>query len=470
MTGLRESLTPARGGNPSRRVVVGFAVATLVLAGCATPKGHDRAGVSRGVETRFGTGFGITPCAAEVLVPRGLDEGRPLTEDQAVLLALWNNAAFHEALVELDLTRADLVQAGLLPNPEFVYFWPAHDKPFKYLIDFPIEALWLRPLRVKAAAAENERATARLTQAALDLIRDTRQAHSDLQLARDRVRVAERAVAVRERIAELAEIRQKAGEASALEVSTARIEALRATQDLTPVRYEVTVAQERLRNLTGLSGFSFALVPEVTPVEPLTDAPVEELVAEAVESRPDALAADHALRAAAERLRLARIGWVRLLGLLDATSGRVTGHEFGPALRMTVPIFNRNQGGIARAEAEREQFDRRRQTVHNQIVMDVRTAFARYKQSRTELEFLQLKTRPEVELALRRAEAAYKEGNATYLIVLETNRQLIDTYAREAQLHADLRRAWAELERATGRRLSPGDEGRAPEAPPGKQP
>src|SRR4029077_13738330 len=150
-------------------------------------------------------------------------------------------------------------------------------------------------------------------------------------------------------------------------------------------------------------------------------------------------------QASAERLRIARLGWVRFLGLLDATSGRNTGHEFGPALRMTVPIFNRNQGGIARAEAERDQFDRRRQTVHNQIVMDVRTAYARYKQSRVELDFLQGKTRPEAELALRRAETAYKEGNVTYLIVLETNRQLIDTYAREAQLHADLRRSWSEL-------------------------
>ena len=37
------------------------------------------------------------------------------------------------------------------------------------------------------------------------------------------------------------------------------------------------------------------------------------------------------------------------------------------------------------------------------------------------------KTRPEVETAIRRAEAAYKEGNATYLIVLEANRQLVTT-------------------------------------------
>ena len=97
--------------------------------------------------------------------------------------------------------------------------------------------------------------------------------------------------------------------------------------------------------------------------------------------------------------------------------------------------------------------DRRRLTVHNQIVQDVRTAYARYRQARVELDLVRGKTRPEVEAAIRQAEGAFKEGHATYLIVLESNRQLITTLAREAQLMADLRRAWAELERAVGRRL-----------------
>jgi len=43
------------------------------------------------------------------------------------------------------------------------------------------------------------------------------------------------------------------------------------------------------------------------------------------------------------------------------------------------------------------------------------------------------------------------------VLVLETSRQLIDTRAREAQLRADLTRAWAELERAVGRRMQTTD-------------
>src|SRR5262249_9395075 len=170
-----------------------------------------------------------------------------------VVLALWNNALFNEALAELELTRADLIQAGLLPNPEFFYGWPVPDKVYKYLFDFPIESLYLRPFRLKVAAADNEPARAKRTQSALDLIRDTRLAYADLQLAHDRVRVAERAVQLRQGIVRLAETRLKAGEASEFEVATAKIDAFVVGQDLTRVRYDATVAEERLRNLTGLS-------------------------------------------------------------------------------------------------------------------------------------------------------------------------------------------------------------------------
>ena len=430
----------------------GWVAAALLatMTGCHTPPPCDQACVSQAVESRFGQ---PTAKGEQLVVPQSLANGELLGEEQAVLLALCNNALFREALVELDLTRADLVQAGLLPNPEFVYYWAEPNKPFKYLIDFPIEALWLRPIRIKAMAAENERACAKLTQTALDLIRDTRQAYADLQLAHDRVKVGERAVKLRERILELAETRKKEGDASALEVSTAKIDSLQAGQDLTRLRFEVTVMEERVRNFLGLSGYTFPLVPDNALAESRADFAVEELVGEAIQTRPDALAVERAALAADERVRVAKLGWVRFLGLLDATSGRVTGHEFGPALRMTVPLFNRNQGGIARAEAERDQLDRRRQTVRNQIVLDVRQSHARFQQARTELDFLRSKTRPEVERAIQRLEIAYKEGNVTYLIVLEMNRQLIDTYSREAQLYADLRRAWAELERSVGKKL-----------------
>jgi cobalt-zinc-cadmium efflux system outer membrane protein len=179
----------------------------------------------------------------------------------------------------------------------------------------------------------------------------------------------------------------------------------------------------------------------------------EQLVAQAITTRPDVYAAGQAVAAAQERLRLARIGWVRLLGLADATSGTGTGHELSPAFRVTLPIFNWNQGLIARAEGELERAIRQQQTLQNQIILDVRQAHVRYEQTWAELAWLRSRVRPEVDAALERSQLAYQEGNTTYLIVLEATRQLLDSFVREAQLATDLERAAAELERSTGRRL-----------------
>ena len=441
--------------NRHRRIAA-ILCGSLLLGGChsASPDGGESQLASQ-VKTRFG--YDTSPPGAtgvnEVIFPEGLTEERPLSADHAVLLALWNNPGFHDALAELQLTRADLITADLLPNPEVVYFFNVPDKPFKYALELPLEAIWLRPYRVKIAEAENARARERLTQLAFDLIRDTRQAYIDVALAKNRVAVAEIALKVRGRIAELAEARLKAGDASVQEVTTARIDALQAGQDATRIRFELPLAEERLKNLMGVPKIAGS-IPVANPATIKHPAiSVEALVDDATHHRPDGLAAQHARVAAEERLRFSKLSWVRVLGIADATSGRKTGHEFGPALRMTLPIFNQNQGGIARAEAEVEQLTRRELVIRIQIITDVRTAAVRYEQARSEYETLIKKVKSEVEAGIQRSQKAYEDGNAGYLIVLETTRQLIDTNNREAQLKADLQRAWADLERSVGRRL-----------------
>lgn len=438
---------------PKRIASSGILAALLTLAGChLVPRAPDHSTVAFNLSQRVGHTVPTHDGSADVTFPPGacLDDG--VTEDEAVAIALWNNAAFQELLVDLGVARGDLIQAGLLPNPEAVYFWQMSEKPYKYLFDFPIEALWLRPIRVRSALREAERVTERLTQSGLDLMRDVRQAYADVVLAKERVRIAGESVKLRGRIAEFAEKRLKAGDISPQESATARIDRLQAEQDATRVGFDVPVLEERLRNLMGIGWIRCPLLLDPSPPPACQCLDADALTQEATNNRPDALAAAEAVNAAEARVRFAKVGWVRFLGIADATSGKES-HVLGPALRFTVPLFNRNQGGIARAEAELERATRNRKTVEYQIILDVQRAYLQYRQGCAELEVLLKKVRPEVEAAIRRAQAAYQEGNVPIFIVLETTRQLLDNYLREAQLHGDLRRFWAELERSVGRRL-----------------
>jgi cobalt-zinc-cadmium efflux system outer membrane protein len=291
-----------------------------------------------------------------------------------------------------------------------------------------------------------------------------RQAYADVVLAQARLGVAREAVRIRGEIARFAEARLKAGDVSAQEAATTRIDALVAQEDAVRIAYDVAQAEERLRNLLALGDQRVPLALRPAPPPLRSDLDAEALTAYAVATRPDALAAEEAAAAAAERVRLARLGWFRFLLIEDATSGRAKGHELGPAFRVTVPIFNWNQGAVTRAEAERERLERQRWTVRNQIILDVHLAHLRYTQALADLQVLDRQVRPEIEAAIRRAESAYREGNTPYVVVLETTRQFLDTRLRREVLQADLRRAWAELERSVGRRLDPA-EGTAAPAP-----
>lgn len=425
------------------------------LVGCQTaPPAPDRTTVATHLTQRVGHTLPDHTTPGQLALPPGasLDDG--ITEDEAIAIALWNNATFQELLADLGIARGDLIQAGLLPNPEFVYFFGVPDKPFKYAFELPIEALWLRPIRVKSAAREADRTADRLAQAGLDLMRDVRQAYADVLLAKERVRVAEEGVKLRGRVAELAEKRLKAGDISPQEAATARIDALQAQQDAARIGYDVPVAEERLRNLMGIGPLRGPLPLDPLPPPTSQTFDPDALTESAMASRPDALAAAEAVAAVEARLRFARLGWVRLLGVADATSGK-NGHEFGPALRFTLPIFNWNQGNIARAEAELEKAVRNQQTVAYQIILDVQQAYLQYRQASAELEVLTTKVRPEVLALITRAQGAYQEGNVAIFIVLEATRQLLDNELRQAQLQADLRRSWAQLERSVGRRLLP---------------
>ncbi|MGC4007456.1 MAG: TolC family protein [Pirellulales bacterium] len=427
---------------------------STLLSGCASNANYtlsDRSCVAANLNCRFGKTVGSPTCPREVVFPNGISLHNELSEEEAVLLALWNNAAFLEQLTDLGIAHGDLVQAGLLPNPELLYYFPVSDKPFKYLFDFPLESLWLRPIRVAAAEREYDRVCQRLTQTGIDLIRDTRQAYADVLLAHGRLRVANDAVSIRSYVARIAKTRLDAGDISPQESSTALIDASRRSRSAR-IAFDIGIAEERLRNLMGVSAdrTQLRLIHDRRAYPQSLD--VEILATDATNSRPDALAASQFSAAAAERLRLSKIGWVRFLGVLDATSG-ANGHEFGPAVRMTLPVFNWNQGGIARAEAELEKAERQRQTVNNQILMDVHQAHLRFTQGQAELKVLVERVRPQVEQAIRQSENAYKEGNTPYVVVLQTTQQLIDSRNREVQLHTDLRRAWAELERSVGRHL-----------------
>src|SRR4051794_27791415 len=71
----------------------------ILLAGChVVPTGPDYGGVSARLLGRQGTALSPEPPPRTVFLPNGAALDQALTEEEAVLIAVWNNAAFRELL------------------------------------------------------------------------------------------------------------------------------------------------------------------------------------------------------------------------------------------------------------------------------------------------------------------------------------------------------------------------------------
>lgn len=121
---------------PAAWAVIITALHCALTAGCSSvPCGCDRDCLAEDLAVRTDHTLGPAACSGQIVLPNGAVVEDGLLEDEAVLIALWNNAAFQELLTEVGIAQGDLVQAGLLPNPEVVYFFPVTDKPYKYALD-----------------------------------------------------------------------------------------------------------------------------------------------------------------------------------------------------------------------------------------------------------------------------------------------------------------------------------------------
>ncbi len=430
------------------------ALITFAISGCASDVTYsDRATVDADLHQRSGFHIGPASTSSVESVIAAMTSADGLHEDKAVDLALLNNAAFQEQLADLGLSRADVIQAGLITNPDAVVLFPISPKQMEATITAPVEALWLRGKRSEAAKLSADRTAARLTQAGLDLIRDVRLAYADLVLARRRQALFEEAAKLREQMSVIAQARVRAGEAIPLDAATAKIDAIRAEQEARSLSYGVTIAEERLRSLLGVGSVRNPIATKESPDAAGGDWNVDALLDSAMTDRSDIRAAALAVRSAQERADLARIEWINVSVVGDANEKGTQGFEAGPGIRFTLPIFNQNQGMIARADAEVERLDRQKRTLHDKVILEVREAHTRFIQAREDLHALQTRILPALDEAVNLARKAYTGGETSLVQVIDTNRQLLEARIREAQVASDLRRARAELERSVGQRL-----------------
>ena len=421
----------------------------------ATSSRFSKSNVKREIGSRVGTGVSNNRQPGDVTSPFGPHSDLPLALDSAIQTALQNNDAFHATLAQIGMADGDRIQAGLLTNPNVTTMIPVGVKQWEWTLYVPIEAFLLRPVRMAIAEKDCERIAHQLVQTGMTLVRDVQLAYTNVALATEQHQLALENHSIRQEIADLTEKRLNAGEIAELEAIQARVDSLNAKADEALLKQNVTIAREQLALLMGIPEQADHIIVASIPEFDAPTQSLEELIEQGAAIRPDLQAAEWTVAAADARYQLSKKAWWMFSGGVDANGSGEKGFELGPAFRFDIPIFNKNEGGIARACAELEAAKYNRDQVKDQIINQVRVAFFQSRRAIENFDSLNSEVLPSLEEALGIAKKGFEDGGTSYLLVLQTTTQYISAKSRILDQAAAACKAHAELELSCGRRLDP---------------
>lgn len=399
-------------------------------------------------------------------------EQAELSIEQAVAEALAHNPSLTAEKVNVSIADADVLTAGLRPNPVistgadhldfvgtgFSEFNGGGPAELNFRTDFTIERGRKRQRRVETA--EKARLVARLgiSDAARTVVLETQSAFVDALLARDTVALAIQNRQSLHRIVEINEARLRAGDISNVELTRSRLAALQFENSVREGELRLKAALIRIATLTGrdrpdaIAGVTGQFRRDVQVPS------LEELKALAIRMRPDLLAARAEVsRAEAEyQLQLAQAKSDYAVGTEVRRQQGVNGksNSVGLFLEMPLPVFNRNQGEIARASAQRRQLELRRRAQEQAVAAEVETAYTELVTARDLLNAIEATMIVQAKNVRDVTEYSYKRGDATLLELLDAQRAFNETMQSYNEARAAYARALYQIDSVSGKTVN----------------
>ncbi|PTL36478.1 hypothetical protein CLG94_03715 [Candidatus Methylomirabilis limnetica] len=383
---------------------------------------------------------------------------RTLSLADALQIAGRQNPGLQAEMTARQIAHGDATTAALLPNPQLSLrsegfrggsFLDRQELSFE--VSHEIQTAGKRSQR-KAVAGANLRATEADVDNTARLLRfAVKQAYFQIVLAKAEIAVARDLLADFDRTIRSKEEQFRLGEISGAELRRVQVERFRVFDDV--VAGELNLKQGRTALLT-LLGFpdstsEFDVTEELVKGEPVGSLP--PLHAEALQSRPDLKAQHQRIIQAREQIRLEQAR--RFPDLFPFLGYKRNFSEdsviFG--LAAPLPLFNRNQGGIVRAQAEedRESFQLRR--LESQALLEVDQAFNRFESQRRRLEGLETEYLPKARESREIAEAAHKMGAIDLTAFLDAHRTFLEVQRLYYRSLYELSIARFQIDAAMGR-------------------
>jgi cobalt-zinc-cadmium efflux system outer membrane protein len=390
--------------------------------------------------------------------------------DQAIDLALAHNHSIKATRTLILQNQAQEITANLRPNPtlgadsQFVPFFSPQDfsgenlnetQQFDIGIGYLFERGHKRQRRLQAARDQTAVTRAQVADAERTLAFNVGQQFVSVLLAESTLQFALQDLRGFQQTVDISETQLKAGYIGEGDYLKIKLQLLQFQTDVSSARLAKVQALVGLREFLGYNAVpaDFDVIGDLA-YQPLK-ANLEDLQMKAMRERPDFRAAELGTTAAQSQILLAKANAkVDVNGTYDFThvSGENTASIFA---NFELPIFNRNQGEIARTGYVLTQAQEQQQAVSDTVLSDVANA---YVAVRSNGEVVLLYTSGYLKQAQDSrdiSEYAYKRGAASLLDFLDAERSYRSVQLAYRQALASYMTAVEQLKEAVGTRNLP---------------
>ncbi|MBI2502413.1 MAG: TolC family protein [Candidatus Latescibacteria bacterium] len=446
--------------SPSKRGLFCILLNGLLLGGCASGSQQGEALHTLSAQTGVRLeNYGEHPPQGVADTLRILQE-KPLTAEAAVQLAVLNSPRFQSLLQELGIARADRRQGRLLPNPTLdlaIRREGSGEQDYEYALMEDLKGVLLYPLQRGLANAQYTQARAHLAGDLLAGIEEVKMHYFTLQGLLQTRSLMQSILQTTEAGATLAARQRQAGNINALE-ETMHQAALQETRlGVDQLEAEIQVTRHTLGQLLGLSGDDWQIAEGLPPL-PGADPSLPEVEQTALSQRPDLEAARQAVQIAGQSLRLARFSILPSLRAGVNVKREEERRTLGPALELEIPLFDQGQATRPRARAQQARSRLQVRALEEETRAQVRAHFTRMSLARRTTQHYRDTLIP---LRAQAVEEAQKHYNYMLLGVYQLLQVRHEEVAARKQYFSALADYWiarAQLERAVGGPLSPGEE------------
>jgi outer membrane protein TolC len=340
---------------------------SLIIAGCGRgdgPKPLTTQAVDAALAPPVMEALRVQAAAIHhpMLQPLEIQPDEPLSPDEAAVLAVLANPSLRAVRDERKLADAQLLQAGVLPNPvltignDFPYTGPDHRTAYSFGLAWEATALVARPAKLAEARTHRESVDLDIAWQEWQVAQSAKGAAWKVLSLKEQESAAMQAnddlLTNLQRIRKAVDLRQK----TAVDLAAAAAAQQESWTAVLETQRDLHKQELALKKLLGLPAQAqINLRPGDLP-ESAALPPAQELQTGIEDRRLDLLALRRGYDSQEAAVRAAVLGRFPKITPGGATARDTAGaYTYGYSLGIDLPIFDRNQGAIATEKATRQK-------------------------------------------------------------------------------------------------------------------